>query len=238
MRNMTRLGGIARPVQSRSRRGYLNSAFPSTVTPRSSPPPDPASATTQTRASRRRLRTLWVPSTLIMVRLAASCRNHIGIARGAPSAWTVARIATSLLARKRWMRASPSVIDVAPLSTAGAILPCREPDALRLADARPFTVRGRRSRRHPRAGGAGLLRGDGGLRRHLADRAQLHGRECVLRSDSVRERGGRAHVPYPDRLRGDPAGAEAPDPPRHAAGAARQSLRRPAGHRCRARHQL
>src|SRR5437868_9543098 len=127
---MTRLGGIGRLVQSRSRRGYLawncstsarrsavsgkNSALPSTVTPRSSPPPDPASATTHTRASRRRLRILWVPSTLIMVRLVASCRNHIGIASGAPSACTVARIATSLVARKRWMRASPSVIDVAP----------------------------------------------------------------------------------------------------------------------------
>ena len=41
---------------------------------------------------------------------------------------------------------------------------------------------------------AGVLRRDGGLRRDLAHRAQLHGRERLLRSDPVRQRGGRAHV--------------------------------------------
>src|SRR3989442_11197268 len=56
------------------RRPPRSTLFPYTTLFRS-PPPDPASATTHTRASRRRFRTLCVPSTLIMVRLAGSCRK-------------------------------------------------------------------------------------------------------------------------------------------------------------------
>src|SRR5262245_7759385 len=119
IRNITRFAGIARPPQSRARPGYFawnrsasafrsgpsarNSALPTTVTPWISPRSETASATTHTRESRRRLRTFCVPSTLIIVSDPRSCRNHIGIASGAPSAWTVARTTICLPPRNFWM---------------------------------------------------------------------------------------------------------------------------------------
>src|SRR5207245_761298 len=73
-------------------------------------------------------------------------------------------------------------------------------DAIRLADPRALPVLRRRLHGHPRAGGPGLLRRDGGVRRHLAHRAQLHWRERVLRSHPLRPRGGRPNVAATDRL--------------------------------------
>src|SRR5204862_7264557 len=106
MRNITRSGGIWRPAQRRSRRGSYferkratrsrrselsarNSTRPWTVTPEIAPVAETLSATTHTRGSRRRLRTFCVRSTVIIVSDAGLCRNHIGIASGAPSRWSV-----------------------------------------------------------------------------------------------------------------------------------------------------
>ena len=112
---MTRLGGMALPLQSFSSRRYFswkrsisarrsgpsdrNSIRPWTITPRISPLPETASATTDTRGSRRRLRTFCVLASLIIVSVAGSCRNHMAMASGAPSACTVARTTVSLVAR-------------------------------------------------------------------------------------------------------------------------------------------
>src|SRR6266700_3302719 len=108
-------------------------------------------------------------------------------------------------------------------------------DAIRLADPRALPVLRRRLHGHPRAGGPGLLRRDGGVRRHLAHRAQLHRGERVLRSHPLRQRGGRPHVADPDWLRGHPARPPPPHPDRHRARTPRQPFRRPPRHRRRVR---
>src|SRR5690349_8109925 len=181
--NMTRLGGMALPLQSFSSRRYFswkrsmsarrsgpsdrNSIRPWTTTPRISPLPETASATTDTRESRRRLRTFCVSATLIMVRLVGPCRNHIGMARGAPSACRVASTATSFVARNPWMRESPSSIPDRPL--VGRHLPGRD---------------------------AGLAHGRdllGGFDRHVAAVAgERH--ELIARGDHLQRVGGGAVV--------------------------------------------
>src|SRR3989442_1122098 len=118
-----------------------------------SPPPGPdVSATTLTRGSRRRLRTFWVSSTLSMVTLAGSCRNHIGIASGAPSACTVASTTTYRVARNRWML-SPS----SPLTSRRAVDTPRSPSS---------------SPRTPRTGSGRSSRARSGVARRSQDRSR------------------------------------------------------------------
>ena len=65
----------------------------------------------------------------------------------------------------------------------------------------------RRRARHLRAARAGDARRGAGLRRRLAHRAQLHGRERLRGPDPVRRRARHAHAAHPHRLRRHPDGA-------------------------------
>src|SRR5262249_9628993 len=126
MRNITRFCGITRPFHKRSAWGSYfvsersgsarrsgesarNSARPRIDTPRTSSRV-PLSATMNTRGARRRFRIFCVSSMLIIVIAEASCRNHIGVRSGAPSAPIVASTTTSLVVRKPWTVVSASVI--------------------------------------------------------------------------------------------------------------------------------
>ena len=77
-----------------------------------------------------------------------------------------------------------------------------------------------------------------GLRRGLAHRAQLHGRERLRGPDSVRRRARHAHGAHPHRLRRHPDGAAASGAARNPAVPARQSHARAPRHRRRPRLDL
>src|SRR5262245_15291858 len=66
-----------------------------------------------------------------MVSAAGSCRNHIAIASGAPSAFTVASTATSRVARNAWIPAPSRVI----LSRLRQLRTADDPEVAPLADS-------------------------------------------------------------------------------------------------------